>query len=237
MARISGTVSGLDPDTTYDFQIRVVDANGNVGDWSNTAQGTTLPEASRFIVVYTSYVENYNGEGQPGISLSTLVTTPNLPTYFTDAIIYNTNQYGGFDRNNVARGPAPNNEQTGVQYCFVDATEASGVGNPLVISASVTHTDLGPGYEGFVTGNVWAAVYDGSWSAAFEAIRTIPYEDPATEWDTFTGSYGIDAVHQLLLNRGYSLVAMTSKSAYSIDSTSVTKTVTWEYPSGTPTVT
>jgi hypothetical protein len=49
MPRISGTVPGLDPDTTYDFQVRVVDALGNVGDWSNTAQGTTLPQSGGFL--------------------------------------------------------------------------------------------------------------------------------------------------------------------------------------------
>jgi hypothetical protein len=49
MPRISGTVSGLDPDTTYDFQVRVVDALGNVGDWSNVAQGTTLPQSGGFL--------------------------------------------------------------------------------------------------------------------------------------------------------------------------------------------
>jgi hypothetical protein len=51
MPRISGTASGLDPDTTYDFQVRVVNAFGVPGDWSNVAQGTTLPAAGVGVVV------------------------------------------------------------------------------------------------------------------------------------------------------------------------------------------
>lgn len=51
MPRITGTVSGLDPETTYDFQVRVVDALGNPGDWSNVAQGTTLGSSPIGMVV------------------------------------------------------------------------------------------------------------------------------------------------------------------------------------------
>jgi hypothetical protein len=51
MPRISGTASGLDPDTTYDFQVRVVNAFGVPGDWSNTAQGTTLPSEARAVLL------------------------------------------------------------------------------------------------------------------------------------------------------------------------------------------
>jgi hypothetical protein len=55
MPRISGTVSGLDPDTTYNFQVRVVDANGNPGDWSNVAQGTTLPASGDFLLIEATH--------------------------------------------------------------------------------------------------------------------------------------------------------------------------------------
>lgn len=51
MPRISGTVSGLDPETTYEFQVRVVDAFGNVGDWSNVATGTTLAGAGTILSI------------------------------------------------------------------------------------------------------------------------------------------------------------------------------------------
>lgn len=51
MARISGTVPGLTPNTEYEFQVRVVDAYGNPGDWSNVARGTTLGESASFLYI------------------------------------------------------------------------------------------------------------------------------------------------------------------------------------------
>lgn len=51
MPRISGTVPGLEPETEYEFQVRVVDRFGNAGDWSNVARGTTLAAAGTILSI------------------------------------------------------------------------------------------------------------------------------------------------------------------------------------------
>jgi hypothetical protein len=244
MPRISGTASGLDPDTTYDFQVRVVNAFGVPGDWSNVAQGTTLPEENKFMVIYTSYSEVYGASsnggtpGKPIISVETLLTTPNQPTYFTNATIYDVFQFGSWDKNIVNNGTAPNFEQTGVQYCFLDASEAKDTGNPLIAQTTITHQLNGLYYQGSITGSAWAATYDGSWEEAWAALRDLPYNGGAggTEWDTLRATYGEDVIHQKLLSLGYTLLNISAKSSFSINSTSATKTATWDYPDNPPTI-
>lgn len=74
MPRISGTVPGLDPETTYDFQVRVVNAFGVPGDWSNVAQGTTLAAGDPVGMVVRLYGPEVSGSIRTGITF----VTPNI---------------------------------------------------------------------------------------------------------------------------------------------------------------
>lgn len=119
MPRISGTVTGLDPDTTYEFQVRVVNADGTPGDWSNVATGTTLPASGNLLyfngMMYSETIFTENNY----VEFQFVATIDGLATYTFDRsvspqeVMYSGRRIARDDHDNTGVGSLSNPSDPG----------------------------------------------------------------------------------------------------------------------------